>query len=186
MEKSTINLVTTNATTSANHQQTASKSPAGKTIERPLPACFVCSAERHKIENCPAFASMTPNKRAEFIFNSNRCLFRTNHLSKDCRRKTSSKCNASGCKKPKSHPTLLHGSTFDIKKYIEDKKDDRYATASSSVESTKEVNRALHISSNGSTLFKLVPVRVTSGSTSIDTYAFIDNGSKSTEGRRNT
>ena len=125
---------------------------------------------------------MTPNKRADFIFNGNHCmtcLFGTNHLSKDFRQKSVIKCNASGCKKPKSRPTLLHGSTFDIKKYIEDnKKDDGYATACSSVESTTEFNRALKSSSKRSTLFKLVPVRATSGSTSIDTYAFIDSGSK--------
>jgi len=48
------------------------------------------------------------------------------------------------------------------------------------VESASDENRALNSSSNGSALFKLVPVRVTSGSTSIDTYAFIDTGSKST------
>ena len=182
VEKSAINLVNTKATPGVNQQQIPSKSPAGEKVERPWPTCFVCSAERHKIKNCQAFASMTSNKRAEFMSNGNRCmtcLFETNHLSKDCRRKTFIKCNASGCKKPESHPTLLHGSTFDIKKYIEDKKkDDGYVTASSSVESTTEVNRALNSSSNGSTLFKLVPVRVTSGSTSIDTYAFIDSDSK--------
>ena len=148
--------------------------------------CFVCAAERHKIEDCPVFTSMIPNKRAETIFSNNRCmtcLFGLNHTSKDCRKKKFVKCTTAGCQKPQSHPTLLHGSTFNIKKFIEDKKkDESYATAttSSTVESASEVNRALNSSSTDSTLFKLVPVRVTSGSISIDTYPFIDSGSKST------
>ena len=164
----------------------SSKPPAGERNDKPMSPCFVCAAERHKIEDCPVFTSMIPNKRAETIFSNNRCmtcLFGLNNTSKDCRKKKFVKCTTAGCQKPQSHPTLLHGSTFNIKKFIEDKKkDEGYATAttSSTVESTLEVNRALNSSSIGSTLFKLVPVRVTSGPNSIDTYEFIDSGSQST------
>ena len=34
----------------------------------------VCAAEWHKIEDCPVFTSIIPNKRAETIFSNNHCM----------------------------------------------------------------------------------------------------------------
>jgi len=79
---------------------------------------------------------MIPNKRAETIFSNNRCMtgmFGLNHTIKDCRKKKFVKCTTAGCQKPQSNPTLLYGSTFNIKKFIEYKKKDAgYATATTS------------------------------------------------------
>ena len=90
VEKSTIILVTTNATPSSSQSPPSSKPPAGGRNDKPMLPCFVCAAKRHKIEDCSAFTSMIPNKRAETIFRNNRymtCLFGLNHTSKDCRKK---------------------------------------------------------------------------------------------------
>ena len=74
VEKSTINLVTTNMTPSSSQRPPSSKLPAGERNDKPRPSCFVCAAERHKIEDCPVFTSMIPNKRAETIFSNNHCM----------------------------------------------------------------------------------------------------------------
>jgi len=185
------------ATSTINHIKTSSSSPVSmrsagaastSTTARPTlppPTCLVCKDAKHYINECPSFTAMSP------IFKANRCprcAVGLDHTARTC--KKSVRCTVGGCSKPGQHITLLHGSTFKIKKSTEN----HPTTAQSSTvdpEDPATTTETEHATSMRITtqsgpivrqkaLFKVVPVCLQAGNQSFNTFAFLDTGSDNT------
>lgn len=136
--------------------------------------CFVCRGKVHNLTNCTAFISLTPDKRAEKVFKSGRCLLclTGNHERKECTKDV--KCTIDGCTGSRHH-TLLHGAEF-----IPQRKSVEQPTPLAST-STAFLGTATHLEPlKRRVRFKIVPIRIDVGKNWFDTYGFLDTGSDTT------
>ena len=133
---------------------------------------------------------MSPTKRAETTYDAGRCLkcaVGLNHTSRTCKKAV--RCTVEGCDKPWHHISLLHGSTFKIKKKSTDSGTAATTTpAAVAVPEGGASTAACHsclVTPSGTsaarkTLFKVVPVRLVAGEKSFYIFAFLDSGSDTT------
>lgn len=119
--------------------------------------CCVCKQD-HNLFKCSQFKSLSVNERWSVIKRNKLCssCFRTSHSSKDCRSKQI--CGIDNC--DKYHSKFLHNRT--------------------NTRSNLQMNivGCCNESKKENLLLKIVPIKVYNGTFTIDTYAFIDEGSK--------
>ena len=195
--KSTINHIkATNKTpTPAQPIAEAKSTMPSKPILSP-PICYICKEAKHYIQECPSFAAMSPTKRSETVFTASRCLKCAVRLGtffytvRTCKKLI--RCAVEGCTTPWNHISLLHGSTFKIKRGTTEN------TPTNTTESlppriihkknpqVTEQTTSFRITAQAETivqkklLFKVVPIRLRAGNQSVDTFAFLDSGSDTT------
>jgi len=116
--------------------------------------CPVCQ-QKHSIEKCERFKSMSVNERAKLAKEKTLCFFclkSTEHIARFCKRTT--RCDVGDCNK-RHHP-LLHGA-------------DPVFAGTSSVSY-----------GDATTLLQIVPIVVKTYNTTTHTYALLDSGSQAT------
>ncbi|CAL8072036.1 unnamed protein product [Calicophoron daubneyi] len=126
---------------------------------KPL-GCPICNLG-HDLEACTKFVSLPLMERQKILRDQKRCFkcMRSNHVSSVCR--VMVKCNVAGC--GRRHHTLMHREdAFDSGKLSND------------------VGRISACTSERNVQLGMVPVRLVGPRASVDTYAFLDNGSDMT------
>lgn len=127
--------------------------------------CACCDAKDHKIYNCRKFNNLNNNERWDFVKKNAicfSCLVKF-HRVDDCKNKK--KCNIDNC--IRLHHSLLHYSLKEKSPPVE----------------KVEVQTNCHtvpINGKEKILFKIVPVKLFGPTGSVDTYAFLDDGSSVT------
>ena len=119
--------------------------------------CRACGSYEHRLDKCHRFQLMTRLQRLDLLRRNGLCFncFEPHHRSTDCT--SESRCTRVGC--GQCHHTLLH-----VK--------DKTATDSSSVNAVRGARSKCFLG--------YVPVRLVGPNSSLETYAFIDDGSDST------
>ena len=140
------------------------------------PVCQYCKLE-HDIGSCESLNQKSSDERLKIIRDNGLCFgcLRTGHVSKQCRqRKTCKKCSH-------KHPTILHSEDAH---YRTDHVNHRVATNEAPQQRVHSDLDHMCCSSNtvqGGPVMSVIPV-VLSGPNqrSVETYAFLDNGSSTT------
>lgn len=143
----------------------SSKNPVKKETEV---QCSCCESRDHKIDNCKDFKDRSIEERWEFVKKNRLCFdcLVKSHRAINCKAKK--KCGVENCKK--LHHYMLH--------YTVKEKSPDYAC-----DEDVEIQTNCHtIPMNGKEkiLFKIVPVKLFGPTGSVDTYAFLDDGSSVT------
>ncbi|XP_062541544.1 uncharacterized protein LOC134209563 [Armigeres subalbatus] len=139
------------------HVSNADRSSTPIATQQKTNVCLHCDKEGHKLRECQSFKTLSVDDRWRRIRALNVCqicLFA--HGRRACR--NSNKCNVSGCQF-KHHP-LLHGK--------------------STTPTTQVINSHTHRLLDGGVLFRIIPVTLYGKSGSVNTFAFLDEGSSST------
>ncbi|XP_058465085.1 uncharacterized protein LOC131438809 [Malaya genurostris] len=122
-----------------------------------LKSCHVCQRTEHKIRNCGTFLKYSVSDRIKFVEQNGlckRCL--TGHGRWPCR--TKQPCSVNGCQE--AHHKLLH--TIEL------------PTINSQTSSPAIIYTHNHRTSS---LFKILPVILRNNGKSVETFAFLDDGS---------
>ncbi|XP_075158026.1 uncharacterized protein LOC142231296 [Haematobia irritans] len=125
--------------------------------------CVSCQSEGHKITNCEHFKVMQLNQKWDLV--------KTNNLCRTClvphRRKCylNKECGVQGCK-AKHHP-LLH------------KSGPRQIHQTSDIQHVEQINSHYNNCTDGP-LFRIIPVKLHSNGKTLNTFAFLDEGSSVT------
>lgn len=129
--------------------------------------CICCLGEIHHLSLCFKFKSLSTNERWNFITANKICFscLTPFHNVKSCKRRKS--CGIQECKKP--HHELLH-------KHLEGTTDVNTNSDEVTVNNRPSATNC-HISTNQSVLLKILPVVVSYGHKSIDTYVLLDDAS---------
>lgn len=173
---------TTTLTTSGDKASQQESHPASAQREF-TSKCPLCS-ESHKLTRCEQFKNKTPQQRKEFTMQArlcHNCLGR-NHIASNCRSEFT--CKVSGC--GKKHHTFLHPTSPDIANNNNNTAQTTTTTTTTSSQPS-QVSGAGASGNCGSTSIekrskvslRTLPVTVSSsdGTTQIDTYALLDDGS---------
>ncbi|XP_029717444.2 uncharacterized protein LOC115260593 [Aedes albopictus] len=134
--------------------------------------CLVCGDPDHRVKECGAFKKMNPDDRWKTVrdhFLCRICLGK--HGRKPCR--STARCDVQGCQM-RHHP-LLHSDSGSSSTSAKSAPQGSEAVPRSTP--TEGVN-AHH--THSSTLFRMLPVRLFSKGRSLETLAFIDEGSSVT------
>ncbi|XP_055589070.1 uncharacterized protein LOC129741371 [Uranotaenia lowii] len=128
--------------------------------------CAVCQKEGHKSRECRSFQKMTVDDRWLRIQNlglCKTCLY--SHGTRSCRNNT--RCGVDGC--DARHHALLHSAEKPKASY-----------SSGPNPTSNYVVHHVHQSSFPSLLYRVIPITLHNGSLSVDSFAFIDEGSSIT------
>jgi hypothetical protein len=120
-----------------------------------MPYCFHCRKESHVAADCRKLAAMPVEKRIKIVREGRicmGCLKSTSHGVSQC--KTAKECGINGCKR-RHHP-LIHMETEAVQVAI-------HQTVA-----PKEVTRIM---------YKILPIAVKGPKGTVDTYAYLDDGS---------
>ncbi|XP_055584735.1 uncharacterized protein LOC129737599 [Uranotaenia lowii] len=123
--------------------------------------CAVCQGEGHRSRDCSTFRSLTVDDRWKCIQKLDlckTCLY--DHGRRTCR--NTNRCGTNGCEQ-RHHP-LLHN----------------VLKPSSPSHTENSVIHNIHQAPSCSLLFRIIPVKLYKEERSIDTYAFVDEGSSLT------
>lgn len=126
------------------------------------PTCVQCKGE-HFIFNCQNFMKLSTDARWTAVKEKRLCFscLKSNHSTKNCRRRKS--CGQDGC--TRIHHQLLHNTDPNSQQQAS-----RPTTTVSSCNAISRTN-------SPRLLFKIVPVKLYGNNGTIQTYAFIDEGS---------
>ncbi|XP_040174856.1 uncharacterized protein LOC120906844 [Anopheles arabiensis] len=129
---------------------------AQATPSRTSVKCYVCEDPMHRVRQCGVFRAMTVTDRHATVSRLQLCAnCLGSHGTRPC--KSTFVCRVVGC--GIRHHTLLHQEPSA---------------------STSSAQCYAHVEKSTTTLFRIVPVTVYHGQRSIDTYAFLDEGSSLT------
>ncbi|XP_062541972.1 uncharacterized protein LOC134209970 [Armigeres subalbatus] len=135
-------------------------------------SCLVCGNSDHRVKECDVFRKMDRDDRWKAVHGNYLCrICLGKHGRKPCR--SSARCDVQGCQM-RHHP-LLHDDSG--RSSIPTKSPPQKGAGVHRGNPTEGVN-AHH--SNSSTMFRMLPVRLFSNGRSIETLAFIDEGSSVT------
>ena len=127
----------------------------------------MCGKDNHQIKDCRKFLGCTHSDKWQIVREKRLCSMCLQHSretrcknSGKCMIKNSGKCMINGC--VRKHDQLLHNSSADTP-------------------FTSVVDQSYtHQQSESSILFRIVPITLYNNDTSINTYAFLDEGSSLT------
>lgn len=148
------------------HVHAAHSDETSETVSKNEQLCGICSGSNHPAQDCAKFVAKDVSSRWDDVRKYNlcrKCLKK--HYWKTCKSKQA--CGVNGC--PFRHHVLLH----DIKKHAVDN-------------TSKEENNAtghaisIHTMKPAKTLFRVVPVILFGLNSSVETFAFFDEGSSRT------
>ncbi|XP_055633078.1 uncharacterized protein LOC129773493 [Toxorhynchites rutilus septentrionalis] len=142
----------------SNTPSTSSVNDSRQRIE-----CVVCNKAEHKPKDCFEFRKLDVNARWKIVQGKHmcrRCLIP--HGRRPCK---SNVCGIDGCEY--RHHKLLHSTKLNVK-------------SKSVVPAKTSGTVSIHKEHGNSTLFRLLPVTIHGEKTSIDTFAFLDDGSELT------
>lgn len=133
--------------------------------------CLACNGPNHKVKDCIVFKKWDPENRWEIVKDHHLCkMCLGKHGQRSC--KQQGVCGMEGCQQ-RHHPLLHNGKhnqpITDEDTQLVDRANDG---------SGEGVNA--HHSTGKSTLFRIIPVKLFWGGKSIETYAFLDDGSSMT------
>ncbi|XP_055714978.1 uncharacterized protein LOC129809187 [Phlebotomus papatasi] len=131
--------------------------------------CRVCELSSHRTPNCRKFFAMTPQKRIELAKSKKLCIhcLRDNHESSTCFRKMV--CGVDGCSV--QHHKLLHP------RQEQETPARTVAAAATSATQTENVGHVATNITSHTVLLKILPIILTGPKGSMETYAFLDDGS---------
>lgn len=133
------------------------------TINRPggNKNCLCCESDLHHLSKCTKFTSMNNNERWNFVRSKGICFscLIPYHSLKQC--KKIKICGQNNCKKP--HNELLHENEVESFQNIN--------------QSSNETEVNCHISTDTSVLLKILPINISQGGKSLNTYALLDDAS---------
>ncbi|XP_062711590.1 uncharacterized protein LOC134289586 [Aedes albopictus] len=133
--------------------------------------CLACHGPNHKVKDCVVFKKRDPDSRWETVREYHLCkMCLGKHGTRPCKQQGS--CGTEGCQL-RHHP-LLHAETRQHQSAAENEQD----KSDSSVSSGEGVNA--HHSTGKSTLFRIIPVQLYWNGKSVETFAFLDDGSSMT------
>ncbi|XP_053690825.1 uncharacterized protein LOC128739367 [Sabethes cyaneus] len=122
--------------------------------------CACCKKMGHRVSECAAFRSYSVDNRWKFVQNNGLCRSCLNaHGRRSCRNAT--QCVIEGCKY-RHHP-LLHSN--------------RSSRDSDPVQDSSNAENHTHRQSDQSLLFRIIPVTICGPQATIETFAFLDDGS---------
>ncbi|KFD58099.1 hypothetical protein M514_00862 [Trichuris suis] len=137
--------------------------------------CVVCGMARHDINSCPNFAEQSMENRVAVVRRLHLCLvcLKCGHSKRDC--ESLSKCNVGNCKG--RHHSLLHGAPrlFSTE---QSKTNHRVELSPRVSETLASQTGILSTIKHLRTVCAVVPVRITYGGTSTQTYALLDSGAE--------
>ena len=142
--------------------------------EANLLKCLFCHSTKHVLWKCPDFLQITVKERLQFMRQRRLCgnCGKLGHISKYCRSKAA--CTKVGCNQ--KHHVLLHR---DERSNADPSKGNN-SLNDHSIDSQPNVANFLGasvVSPSGKVFLNVIPVYVESGSKSVLTYAFLDQGS---------
>ncbi|XP_062701605.1 uncharacterized protein LOC134285222 [Aedes albopictus] len=145
-----------------SHVETADIARSAQRKNEAFRACPVCEKGNHRVKDCESFQKSSVDSRWKTIsaLKLCRCCL-GQHGRRPCR--SSAKCEVDGCQY-RHHP-MLHASTP--------------ARTGNSLSTEATENHTYHHCGQ-SVLFRIIPVTVRGPSNSIDTFAFLDEGSSAT------
>ena len=176
--KSTTKMKSTSFATSVDTSSQAAPTPRSGDQYSTKRQCYYCQ-KSHDLDDCSEFAKKTIDDKRSFLKTKRMCFacYGFNHVSKGCLRKRI-------CKKcSKRHPTALHMDNFQYndgrnKTFIRDTNTN--ISSNTEVDGTITTNACYATNANDTTVLQaIIPVKVhqNGNATTIDTYAFYDNGS---------
>ncbi|XP_058449178.1 uncharacterized protein LOC131429147 [Malaya genurostris] len=128
-------------------------------------SCLVCNKQNHKVKECDTFKRMTTDDRWKSVHTLHLCrVCLGRHGRKPCR--SQARCNIAGCQL--RHNPLLHGALVSI-----------IAEPSDKVRRDADAVISLH-NVQGAVLLRILPVTLHYRGKSVNTHAFIDEGSSVT------
>ena len=136
--------------------------------------CYLCSRD-HLLKNCFAFRKKSLKDKYEFIKQKRLCFncFKQGHIAKFCSQDKA--CTVEGCRG--KHHELIHRSFVC----------DEGETNQPSTSNSSSVDRTVGMITAGCTtetsyrtFLNVVPVKVRAGNKTVNTYAFLDQGSTAT------
>ncbi|XP_038106443.1 uncharacterized protein LOC119766116 [Culex quinquefasciatus] len=135
--------------------------------------CLACNGSCHKVKDCISFKKWDSNARWELVKDNHLC--RTclgKHGRRPCRKQ--SRCGVDGCQE--RHHQLLHTRTPTAAQ-------SKHQTSPKEIHKPPQDNErqedglSAHHATKKSTLFRILPVTLSWQGKSIDTFAFLDDGS---------
>ena len=138
--------------------------------------CFMCS-ENHALESCSVFKAKPVSERITFMRQNRLCdnCCKKGHISRYCYK--DKMCTVEGCRM--KHHTLLHQERNRASRATSG---GQPGTGTASItQKTVAMTSTMQSGGDSSKVFlNIVPVRVTAGNNSVDTLAFLDQGSTTT------
>ncbi|XP_055615058.1 uncharacterized protein LOC129761363 [Toxorhynchites rutilus septentrionalis] len=135
--------------------------------------CLVCGEPNHKVKECEQFKKMSGENKWKAVQMHQLCrVCLGKHGRKPCRSQI--RCEIQGCR-IRHHPLLHSGSKVSIPSVGSSSGRSGAEFSSSEVEGVNA-----HRDGQGTTLFRILPVTIFANGRSVDTYAFIDEGSSVT------
>ncbi|XP_058816851.1 uncharacterized protein LOC131680146 [Topomyia yanbarensis] len=131
-----------------------------ETVREKERVCACCKKPGHRVSACSAFKAYTVDNRWKFAQNNGLCRSCLNaHGRRSCRNAT--RCVIEGCQY-RHHP-LLHS--------------DRVNSISRPTQGSSTVQNHMHRQSKQALLFRIIPVAISGPRATIETFAFLDDGS---------
>lgn len=149
-----------------------SKSNTDASKESSKTSCLDCKGQ-HDIDDCQVFGSKSIDEKRTFLRENSLCFacYGQDHVSKGCLKKRTCKiCH-------KKHPTAMHLDEFTFSRITSGGAPKKGASTEKSNTRDETASAACHASSN--IMHAVLPVRVQQrgSDTTVETYAFYDNGS---------
>ncbi|KFD57989.1 hypothetical protein M513_01222 [Trichuris suis] len=137
--------------------------------------CVVCGMTGHDTSSCPNFADQSMENRVAVVRRLHLCLvcLKRGHSKRDC--ESLSKCNVENCKG--RHHSLLHGGPRLFSKE-QSKTNHRVELSPRVSETLASQTGILSTIKHLRTAYAVVPVRITYGGTSKQTYTLLDSGAE--------
>lgn len=138
--------------------------------------CPVCPNACRSVSECIKFLNADRNGRWDFVKGLRLCRFCLGTHRNTCQQVE--KCGKQGCEMP-HHPLLHYYKETSI---FQEKPTENPKSEMSQREETlnEPTNRLTHKSGTDATLFRVVPVVLKNGTKSVESFAFLDNGSSVT------
>ncbi|KFD49841.1 hypothetical protein M513_09308 [Trichuris suis] len=145
------------------------------TAVQPLRHCITCNSDAHSVATCSVFSKLDVAERLAIIRRGRLCIrcLRQGHVKQDCMSRT--KCSVRGCKG--THHTLLHGAPRMFPHQAINQSPPAPANQEPLSASVAAARVSGHLR-NVQVLCAVVPVIVTSGTTSCQTFALLDSGAE--------
>lgn len=146
--------------------------------------CLKCHSDSHELQHCSDFKRLMLTDKKKLVRNKGlcNCCLKQGHRWKDCKSKRM--CNIDGCKE--FHHRVLHvkssfiGTNIDADKELRRQKGDKRAGMSSS-QQTRVDNEVINFHKSSAVMYKILPVLLHGNNgESVETYAFLDDGSSVT------
>lgn len=146
--------------------------PDMETARKDAGECSVCKSSCKEVEKCKQFLELSRESRWAVVHDLNLCRRCLDKHNGSCKAKV---CGKNGC--TRKHHELLHNE--NQKEKAANPKSDEQQGGQTAMNSTRHECNS-HRSGSSSSLFRYLPVTLHGKSGSIQTFAFLDEGSKLT------